>query len=111
MANFIQTSEDVNLRVQVADAILHAMAEDPAFAEPKTFAKWQKQHKALLVGLFGGRGIQNIFRVVAWCRRQALGQPRDPPEILCLVHAALQTQSHPLLVSALAEAGIHSVTD
>jgi hypothetical protein len=91
----VSTKEDQILRREVVTAILLGLCEDQAFGEQQNFVKWQRQHRKLLIGLFGGTGIGNQARLVAWMKRDAFHLRRNPPEILCLLVDSLDDGSLP----------------
>lgn len=111
MAKHTSTPDDHRLRAEVCDAIMAGLCDDADFGEPKYFSAWCHDHKPLLLSLFGGQGIGNLQRTVAFLRREALQLRRDPCEVMCVLLDGMDAGLPPELAEALATVGLATRTD
>lgn len=103
---------DPIFRENIADLICSEINDSSSdFIELTTFQSWIEDHKELLRGLFGGQGIQNISRVVAWARRYLRNKQR--PDVLKLIadNAATPEKLPEVIRSALHDLGCFDMLD
>lgn len=68
--SYTSSPDDPVLRRDIAQLICDELNDSASdFFAPDGFHIWVQNHKVTLRGLFGGQGIQNLERVVAWAKR------------------------------------------